>query len=188
MAVLKSTRLRLKTSGSVGAVREYLRTTREYYAQAGESSNGKTILPDAEWWDTTATDRLGLNDPGRDQDEDFAKLLAGYHPRTGAPLVQNAGEAGRCMGLDLTFSPRKEYSLAFVAATPEQREQMTQAFHQARDKALGLISKGVNTRAGKGGKRHVAIDGLVIRAVDHIDSRSGDPQWHCHAVAVGRFQ
>ncbi len=184
MAVLKSTRLRLKTSGSVDAVREYLRTTREYYAQAGESANGRPILPDAEWWDTTAADRLGLNDRGRDQDEDFAKLLAGYHPRTGAPLVQNAGEAGRCMGLDLTFSPRKEYSLAFVAATPEQREQMTQAFHLARDKALGLISKGVNTRAGKGGKRHVAIDGLVIRAVDHIDSRSGDPQWHCHAVVA----
>lgn len=184
MAVLKSTRLRLKTSGSVDAVREYLRTTREYYAQAGESANGRPILPDAEWLDSPATDRLGLNDPGRDQDEDFAKLLAGYHPRTGAPLVQNAGEAGRCMGLDLTFSPRKEYSLAFVAATPEQREQMTQAFHQARDKALGLISKGVNTRAGKGGKRHVAIDGLVIRAVDHIDSRSGDPQWHCHAVVA----
>lgn len=185
MAVLKSTRLRLKTSGSVGAVREYLRTTREYYAQAGESSNGKTILPDAEWWDTTAADRLGLNDRGRDQDEDFAKLLAGYHPRTGAPLVQNAGEAGRCMGLDLTFSPRKEYSLAFVAARdPEQREQMTQAFHAARDKALALISSGLNTRAGKGGKRHVAIDGLVIRAVDHIDSRNGDPQWHCHAVVA----
>lgn len=184
MAVLKSTRLRLKTSGSVDAVREYLRTTREYYAQEGLSGDGKTILPDAEWLDSPATDRLGLNDRGRDQDEDFAKLLAGYHPRTGAPLVQNAGEAGRCMGLDLTFSPRKEYSLAFVAATPEQREQMTQAFHLARDKALGLISKGVNTRAGKGGKRHVAIDGLVIRAVDHIDSRSGDPQWHCHAVVA----
>lgn len=182
MAVLKSTRLRLKTSGSVDAVREYLRTTREYYAQEGLSGDGKTILPDAEWLDSPATDQLGLNDPGRDPDEDFAKLLAGYHPRTGAPLVQNAGEAGRCMGLDLTFSPRKEYSLAFVAATPEQREQMTAAFHAARDKALALISSGLNTRAGKGGKRHVAIDGLVIRAVDHIDSRNGDPQWHCHAV------
>src|SRR5690606_12646085 len=83
-----------------------------------------------------------------------------------------------------TFSPRKEYSLAFVAAKPEQREKMTQAFHLARDKALGLISKGVNTRAGKGGKRHVAVDGLLIRAVDHIDSRAGEPQWHCHAVVA----
>lgn len=184
MAVLKSTRLRLKTSGSVDAVREYLRTTREYYAQEGLSGDGKTILPDAEWLDSPATDRLGLNDPGRDPDEDFAKLLAGYHPRTGTPLVQNAGEAGRCMGLDLTFSPRKEYTLALIAATPEQREQMTQAFHLARDKALALISSGLNTRAGKGGKRHVAIDGLVIRAVDHIDSRTGDPQWHCHAVVA----
>jgi conjugative relaxase-like TrwC/TraI family protein len=184
MAVLKSTRLRLKTSGSVDAVREYLRTTREYYAQDEVKAGGKTILPDAEWLDSPATDRLGLNAPERDQDDDFAKLLAGYHPRTGEALVQNAGEAGRCMGVDLTFSPRKEYSLAFIAAGPKDREKMTQAFHLARDKALGLVSKGVNTRAGKGGKRHVGIDGLVIRAVDHIDSRSGEPQWHCHAVVA----
>jgi len=185
MAILKSTRLRLKTSGSVGAVREYLRTTREYYAQEGQSANGNPILPDAEWWDTTAADRLGLNDQGRDQDEDFAQLLAGYHPRTGEAMVQNAGEAGRCMGLDLTFSPRKEYTLAFVAARdPELRDQMTQTFHLARDKALGLISKGLNTRAGEGGRRHVEIDGLLVRAVDHIDSRNGDPQWHCHAVVA----
>lgn len=184
MAILKSTRLRLKTSGSVDAVREYLRTTREYYAQEGDGANGKPILPDAEWWDTTAADRLGLGDPGRDQDDDFAQLLAGYNPRTGEALVQNAGEAGRCMAIDLTFSPRKEYSLAFIAADTKQREGMTQAFHLARDKALGLISKGVNTRAGKRGKRQVAIDGLVIRAVDHIDSRAGEPQWHCHAVVA----
>lgn len=184
MAILKSTRLSLKTSGSVDAVREYLRTTREYYAQEGQSANGNPILPDAEWWDTTAADRLGLGGPGRDQDDDFAQLLAGYNPRTGEALVQNAGEAGRCMAVDLTFSPRKEYSLAFVSAKPEQREKMTQAFHLARDKALGLISKGVNTRAGRGGKRHVAVDGLLIRAVDHIDSRAGEPQWHCHAVVA----
>lgn len=184
MAILKSTRLRLKNSGSVGAVREYLRTTREYYAQDEVKDGKQTILPDAEWLGSEAAQRLGLHEPGRDQDEDFAQLLAGYHPKTGKPLVQNAGEAGRCMGLDLTFSPRKEYSLAFIAASPEQRKQMTQAFHFARDKALGLVSKGVNTRGGKGGKRHVGVKGLVIRAVDHIDSRIGDPQWHCHAVVA----
>ena len=184
MAVLKSTRLRLKNSGSVGAVREYLRTTREYYAQDEVKDGKETILPDAEWLGSEAAQQLGLHESGRDQDEDFAQLLAGYHPKTGKPLVQNAGEAGRCMGLDLTFSPRKEYSLAFIAANPEQRKQMTQAFHLARDKALGLVSKGVNTRAGKGGKRHVGVKGLVTRAVDHIDSRNGDPQWHCHAVVA----
>lgn len=184
MAVLKSTRLSLKTSGSVDAVRSYLRQAGEYYAQEGLTGDGKTILPAAAWLDSPATAKLGLDAPGRDQDDDFAKLLAGYHPRTGEALVQNAGEAGRCMGVDMTFSPRKEYSLAFVAASPQQREQMTEAFHLARDKAMALVSAGLNTRAGKGGHRHVAIDGLLVRAVDHIDSRSGEPQWHCHAVVA----
>lgn len=184
MAVLKSTKLILKKDGSVDAVRDYLRTTREYYAQDAITGEGKTILPDAEWIDSPATAKLGLDAPGRDQDEDFAKLLAGFDPRTGEALVQNAGEAGRCMAVDLTFSPRKEYTLAFIAASPEQRERMTEAFHLARDKALGLVSTGVNTRSGKGGKRFVGVDGLVVRAVDHIDNRNGDPQWHCHAVVA----
>lgn len=184
MAVLKSTRLHLKKDGSVDAVRKYLSTTREYYAQEGLSLDGKPILPDAEWLDSPAVAKLGLNKPGRNQDEDFAKVLAGYHPKTGKALVQNAGEAGRCMAVDLTFSPRKEYSLAFIAASPAEREQMTQAFHRARDKALELITAGLNTRAGKGGQRHVGIEGLLVRSVDHIDSRAGDPQWHCHAVVA----
>src|SRR5690606_9402742 len=184
MAVLKSTRLHLKKDGSVDAVRKYLSTTREYYAQEGLSLDGKPILPDAEWLDSPAVAQRGLSSAGRNQDEDFAKVLAGYHPKTGKALVQNAGEAGRCMAVDLTFSPRKEYSLAFIAASPAEREQMTQAFHRARDKALELITAGLNTRAGKGGQRHVAVDGLLVRAVDHIDSRAGDPQWHCHAVVA----
>lgn len=184
MAVLKSTRLHLKKDGSVDAVRKYLSTTREYYAQEGESLGGSPILPDAAWLDSSAAARMGLDEPGRDQDEDFAKILAGYHPRTGKPLVQNSGEAGRCMAVDLTFSPRKEYSLAFISAAPHEREQMTEAFHRARDKALALISSGLNTRAGKGGHRHVDVDGLLVRSVDHIDSRAGDPQWHCHAVVA----
>lgn len=184
MSILKSTRLHLKKDGSVDAVRKYLSTTREYYAQEGQSLGGNPILPDAAWLDSPAAQRMGLNKPGQDQDEDFAKILAGYHPRTGKPLVQNAGEAGRCMAVDLTFSPRKEYSLAFISASPEEREQMTEALRRARDKALALISSGLNTRAGKGGHRQVDIDGLLVRSVDHIDSRAGDPQWHCHAVVA----
>src|SRR5690606_40108595 len=109
--------------------------------------------------DSPAVAKLGLNKPGRNQGEDFAKVLAGYHPKTGKALVQNAGEAGRCMAVDLTFSPRKEYSLAFIAASPAEREQMTQAFHRARDKALELITAGPIKRAGKGGPRHGARAG-----------------------------
>ena len=187
MAILKSTKLALKNDGSAAAVRKYLDTSAAYYAQDGQSLNGKAILPQAEWLHSPAVTRLGLDKPGRkqaDQNNDLAKLLAGFHPTTNEKLVQNAGEAGRCMAFDLTFSPRKEYSLAFVAASPEDREQMTAALHRARDKALALITDGLNTRAGKGGKRHVDIDGLVVRAVDHIDNRNGEPQWHVHAVVA----
>jgi len=187
MAILKSTKLILKHDGSAGAVRKYLETTGAYYAQDGKDQNDLSPLPPAEWLDSPAVARLGLNPPGRtqdDQNKDLAKLLAGYHPTTGEKLVQNAGEAGRCMAFDMTFSPRKEYSLAFVAANTEERQQMNEAFHRARDKALALIADGLNTRAGTGGHRHVGIDGLIVRAVDHIDNREGEPQWHCHAVVA----
>lgn len=198
MAILKSTKLTLLHDGSAGAVRKYLETTGAYYAQDGQTQNDFSPLPAAEWLGSPAVSRLGLDTPGRtqeDQNKDLAKILAGFDPATGEKLVQNAGEAGRCMAFDMTFSPRKEYSLAFVAASPEERRQMTEAFHRARDKALALIADGLNTRAGKGGHRHVGIDGLIVRAVDHIDNREGEPQWHCHALIAnvaldkeGRFR
>ena len=185
MAILKSTKLTLGSDTSAAAVAKYLETTGAYYAQDGQSANGNPVLPAAEWLDSPAVAQMSLNAPGRTQEEqnsDLAKLLAGYHPTTGEKLVQNAGKPDRCMAFDLTFSPRKEYSLAFVAAKPDERDEMTAVFHRARDKALALISDGLNTRAGKGGKRHVGIEGLIVRAVDHIDSREGEPQWHCHAL------
>lgn len=187
MAILKSTKLTLKHDGSAGAVRKYLESTGAYYAQKGHDAEGLYTLPAAEWLGSPAVSRLGLDAAGRtqaDQNKDLAKVLAGFHPKTGKKLVQNAGEAGRCMAFDLTFSPRKEYSLAYTAASSDDRRKMTEAMHKARDKALALVSAGLNTRAGKKGHRHVAIDGLIVRAVDHIDSREGEPQWHCHAVVA----
>lgn len=187
MAILKSTKLTLKHDGSARAVRKYLEDTGAYYAQKGHDAEASYTLPAAEWLGSPAVERLGLDAPGctqEEQNKDLAKVLAGFHPTTGKKLVQNAGEAGRCMAFDLTFSPRKEYSLAYTAASGDDRRKMTEAMHKARDKALALISAGLNTRAGAKGHRHVAIDGLIVRSVDHIDSREGEPQWHCHAVVA----
>ena len=187
MAILKSTKLKLIHDGSAGAVRKYLEQTGAYYAQKGYDLEGSYTLPPAEWVASPAVSQLGLDAPGCTQDDQnkaLAKVLAGFHPKTGKRLVQNAGAAKRIMAFDMTFSPRKEYSLAYAAASGEDRRKMTEAMHKARDKALALIAAGVNTRAGAQGSRHVDIDGLIVRAVDHIDSREGEPQWHCHAIVA----
>ena len=75
MAVLKSTRLRLKNSGSVGAVREYLRTTREYYAQDAVKDGKETILPDV--YENLYLNGNGKADFGNDYQPDIVSIALG---------------------------------------------------------------------------------------------------------------
>lgn len=174
--MLSVQKLELAKGGSVKQVQSYLEKSTEYY----EQENNK-ILPPAKWFGSLA-EELGLNDENRDEKKDFAKLLAGFHPSKKQKLVQNAGNAKRTLGFDLTFSAEKSYSIAIASAEPSLREELLKAHERANNAALAWVQSELTSRVGKGGKKSIEVTGIAVRQVTHIDSRNGDPQVHTHNV------
>lgn len=176
--MLRTTRLKLKNRGSVRGIANYLRQSAEYYAQA-ESA----ILPPARWSGAIA-ENLGLNEPGRNAEDDLANLLLGLDPNTGKKLVQNAGKENRRLGWDLTFSPEKAINVAFITADSEERGRILSVHNQAVNEALAFVQDNLFARAGHNGTERKDSMGLGIRQVVHIDSREADAQLHTHNVIV----
>ena len=157
--------------------------TTEYYRT---DDMGLEILPDSQWLGK-GVEAFGLNDVGRDANLDFENMLLGYHPKTHEKLVQKAGEDGRIMGIDLTFSAEKYVTLLLVEASPEERKIILDIQRKATDYCLEQVASEIKSRTGAQGK--TSIDGdIVVRSVVHLDSRNGDPQLHTHNVLLNVMQ
>lgn len=177
--MLSITRLIDTPKGGAKSVAAYMAAT-EYYR---EDFDGKPIFGSARWEGAGAV-MLGLNKEGRNQNADFESLLKGYKPG-GKPIVKNAGKKDRRMGWDLTFSADKTASLLFAAASASERTAILNAHHAAVRAAADFLMEGQICRTGAQGKGEgLKPSGFVMRAVDHIDSRDGDPTLHTHFVVL----
>lgn len=181
--MLTKKRLEFSGKGSVQGIVAYLEKSTEYYA--GESDE---ILPPARWFGSIAA-RMGLNDPARNSNQDFARLLAGFDPNDPKKaLVKNAGNENRRLGWDLTFSAEKDISILFATASADEQKRILEIHHKATNYALEYIRDNIRSRSGKGGATDERVEGFAVRQVDHLDSRNGDPQLHTHAVLINLAQ
>lgn len=177
--MLGITRLTDSGGGSARSVAAYMSAT-EYYRSDNE---GNEIFAGARW-EGLGAEKLGLN-VGSGAEKQFENLLKGLHPKTGKALVRNAKKANRRMGWDLTFSADKSASLLFAAAGKNERGQILAAHHAAVKAATRFLLDLQTCRTGAQGLGEaVKPTGLIIRAVDHIDSRDGDPDLHTHFVLI----
>ena len=195
------------TSSKSGAdIIAYLKST-EYM----RDKDGQTIAASA-WWGRGA-DALGLK--GQAVDEAAMDALAQGFAPDGTKLCRNAGEkprwevrkdehgnvlldqngkergqwvGGHRVGFDLTFSADKSFSVAFAAASPEERDRLRDAHDRAVDTALSYLEDRVETRRGKAGKDVLGVKGLVVSKHLHGGSRDLDPQIHTHCLAYGVAQ
>jgi conjugative relaxase-like TrwC/TraI family protein len=195
------------TSSKSGAdIIAYLKST-EYM----RDKDGQTIAASA-WWGRGA-DALGLK--GQAVDEASMDALAQGFAPDGTKLCRNAGEkprwevrkdeqgnvlldqqgkergqwvGGHRVGFDLTFSADKSFSVAFAAASPEERDRLRDAHDRAVNDALSFMEDRVETRRGKAGKDVIGVKGLVVSKHLHGGSRDLDPQIHTHCLAYGVAQ
>lgn len=195
------------TSSKSGAdIIAYLKST-EYM----RDKDGQTIAASA-WWGRGA-DALGLK--GQAVDEAAMDALAQGFAPDGTKLCRNAGEkprwevrkdehgnvlldqqgkergqwvGGHRVGFDLTFSADKSFSVAFAAASPEERDRLRDAHDRAVDTALSYLEDRVETRRGKAGKDVLGVKGLVVSKHLHGGSRDLDPQIHTHCLAYSVAQ
>lgn len=147
----------------------------EYYREAAGIGQGE--------WLGGGAKALGLDaDSG---DEPLANLLNGFRP-DGRALVRNAGGADRTMGWDCCFSADKTMSVAYAAADTGKQREILAAHHRAVAAGLDYLGENLQSRTGAQGKgpAMAAGQGLIVRRVDHLDSREGDPQLHSHCVVV----
>lgn len=143
----------------------------DYYNEEGEAPGT---------WGGAASE-LGLD--GQVKADQFAALMQGFDPQTGAALVQNAGKENHRPGWDLTFSAPKSVSLAYAVADPQQRQQIEQAQQRAADAAMQYLGKYAEVRTGKGGAEREQAK-LLHASWQHVTSRAQDPQLHTHVTVA----
>ncbi|MEW5836952.1 MAG: MobF family relaxase [Pseudomonadota bacterium] len=160
------------SSGAIKDVGRYMRATEYYRAGIGAGA-----------WLGEGAKALGLTEA--DANAQFEALLSGHAP-DGKKVVRNAGAMGRRMGWDLTFSADKSVSIVFAAASEPEQRRILEAHHRATTGALGYLQEQLISRTGAQGQGPsvAAGDGVIIRRVDHLDSREGDPQLHSHCVLL----
>ena len=86
-------------------------------------------------------------------------------------------------GFDLAFTPPKSVSVLWALA-PEDVARVIEECHDGavRDTLDWLEKHAAFSRIGDRGVGQVDVDGLMVAAFNHRDSRSGDPNLHTHAV------
>ena len=120
---------------------------------------------------------LGAGDARR-----FGRFIQGFHPETGAPLVQNAGDRGRIALHDFTLAAPKSVSVVWAMGESDLKAGIEAAQQRAAREMMDLLGEHAYTRQGKGGV--VQTPAALIGALfGHGSSRENDPHLHTHSVA-----
>ena len=158
----------------------------EYYLDlAAEDYFFKGGEPPGKWFGGGAQ-LLGLT--GIINKDDFRKVFMGLHPRSGEPLVQNAGKkkgyGKRRPGWDWTLSMPKDGS---CLVTTDLWESVRSIHDESARDTLGFFeaTKAI-TRVGsvsQGTWRFERVK-IVVGLFEHLVSRELDPQLHHHATLL----
>lgn len=124
---------------------------------------------------------------GDEAEDELRRLFEGYHPKTGAPLVQNAGrmegERARTPGWDVTFSAPKSFSVFYSAAPRWLRDTLDQIQERAVKWTVEQAEdRFAVSRVGRGGQT-VDVD-VAVATFPHHTSRARDCQLHTHCLFI----
>src|SRR5277367_6082678 len=147
----------------------------DYYTQ-GQTTVGQWIGQGA----------AGLGLSGAVSRDDFAPLLQGIHPRSGAVLVPAATQNGRhAAGWDGTFGAPKSVSIQALIGGDHR---LLHAHEQAVQRSLQEIEKyAIAHGYNQGNKERIASGNVVGAAFNHLAARpveqsdhGPDPHLHTH--------
>ncbi|HEX4209817.1 MAG TPA: MobF family relaxase [Candidatus Binataceae bacterium] len=163
-----------------GAAERYFE---EHYSQDDYYTQGQTCV--GQWMGQGAAE-LGLS--GAVSRDDFAALLQGIHPRSGAVLVPAAVHNGQhAAGWDSVFSAPKSVSIqALIGAD----QRLIKAHEQAVQRTLHEVEKYAIAHF-KGNRERVVSANVAGAAFNHLAARpvgqsehGPDPQLHTHVVLL----
>ncbi len=130
---------------------------------------------------------MGRHD--RVEAQEFAEVLAGRDPDSGAPLRARRDDRA-VSGYDLTFGAPKSVSLLHLLAPREIAEETGSAHRAAVDEALGYLERAaVGVRRSRSGVViRLRSTGMAAGVFLHRTSRALDPHLHTHVVAANVAQ
>lgn len=162
----------IKSGGGASRYYENL-ASEDYYANGGE--------PMGQWLGDKAA-ALGLE--GKIEKGELAAIMSGYHPKTGEALTVRLG-ADHKPGEDLAFNAPKPVSLIWATASPELRQQISEAMRESVAETIKYAEQNGAFREqfGHAGVEKRAYDGGLIAAYyEHSTSREGDAHLHAHCL------
>lgn len=90
-------------------------------------------------------------------------------------------------GIELCASPPKSVSALWAVAPAPLAGKIAAAHAAAVADAVALVEQRfAYTRAGRDGVRQLEVDGLIVAAFTHRQSRAGDPDLHTHLLIANR--
>lgn len=140
-------------------------------------------------WNGKGAEILGLGIGSPVTKEEFKALLTGYHPKTGAKLVQKL-RSDRRPGTDLTFSVPKSVSLLWAI---NQEERILEALRSAVQETMSrdvepLMCRRVRAGGKANSKDRTRTGNLIYADFLHKTSRAVDgkvdPHLHIHAFVM----
>nr|WP_315860602.1 MobF family relaxase [Rubinisphaera margarita] len=167
---------------NVAATRQYFETV----LTQGDYYLGQEVAGN---WYGRGAELLGLGAGSRVTREQFAALLSGKHPRSGAALTQRQRQDRR-PGVDLTFSVPKSVSLAWAINNDERIvDALRQAVHETMEKDIEpLMMRRVRDKGRAATKERTRTGKLIYAEFLHKTSRPvegrPDPHLHVHAFAI----
>jgi conjugative relaxase-like TrwC/TraI family protein len=158
----------------------------DYYTKPGERPGQ---------WLGGLADELGLD--GEISPAEYAGLLSGKHPQTGAQLrspgkprmiEDDYGRQKRVepiLGYDIRFSAPKSVSLLWAIGDEDVQEKVLAAMDHAVAEGMKYMEDhACYVRRGKGGKTIERGRGFVSMNFLHRSSRAGDPALHSHVLTA----
>ena len=133
------------------------------------------------WLDTEAARHFGIAD-AEVKPTQFSRLLEGFDPKSGEPLVQNAGGKSRQVGWDIQFGIHKSFSVLH-AILPEVRQSLEASLRDAARDAINevLEREFMESRIGRAGSGRVKASAAFAGFL-HETNRENEKHLHLHCV------
>ena len=116
---------------------------------------------------------------------ELRRLAKGCDTKTGKPLSKQLPK-NRRVGIDVCFSPPKDFSILFAAANREGRRKLEAILYKSVRKILdqAMANGLIEVRQGKQGAIRKPAQAIAAALFLHHSTRAGDPQLHIHALLM----
>jgi conjugative relaxase-like TrwC/TraI family protein len=116
---------------------------------------------------------------------ELRRLAKGFDTKTGKPLSKQLPKNRRA-GIDMCFSPPKDFSILFTIANRAGRRKLESILYKSVRKVLdqAMANGLIEVRQGKGGETRNPAEAIAAALFMHHSTRAGDPQLHIHALLM----